>query len=82
MLYYRQVPNLSQTNLNEIYASQTASIERGGHPDMEFLQCVLIPGENTPKPAAGRSNHVPPKNQRRAFWERKGTAFSAGQPVG
>ena len=32
MLYYRQVPNLSQTNLNEIYASQTASIERGGHP--------------------------------------------------
>ena len=38
MLYYRQVPNLSQTNLNEIYASQTASIERGGHPDMEFLQ--------------------------------------------
>ena len=37
MLYYRQVPNLSQTNLNEIYASQTASIERGGHPDMEFL---------------------------------------------
>ena len=49
---------------------------------MEFLQCVLIPGENTPKPAAGRSNHVPPKNQRRAFWERKGTAFSAGQPVG
>ena len=40
MLYYRQVPNLSQTNLNEIYASQTASIERGGHPDMEFLQPV------------------------------------------
>ena len=38
MFYYRQVPNLSQTNLNEIYASQTASIERGGHPDMEFLQ--------------------------------------------
>ena len=38
MLYYRQVPNLSQTNLNEIYASQTASIERGGHPNMEFLQ--------------------------------------------
>ena len=38
MLCYRQVPNLSQTNLNEIYASQTASIERGGHPDMEFLQ--------------------------------------------
>ena len=37
MLYYRQVPNLSQTNLNEIYASQTASIERGGHPDIEFL---------------------------------------------
>ena len=37
MLYYRQVPNLSQTNLNEIYASQTASVERGGHPDMEFL---------------------------------------------
>ena len=41
MLYYRQVPNLSQTNLNEIYASQTASIERGGHPDMEFLQLWL-----------------------------------------
>ena len=39
MLYYRQVPNLSQTNLNEIYASQTASIERGGHPDVEFLHC-------------------------------------------
>ena len=37
MLYNRQVPNLSQTNLNEIYASQTASVERGGHPDMEFL---------------------------------------------
>ena len=41
MLYYRQVPNLSQTNLNEIYASQTASIERGGHPDMEFLHPLL-----------------------------------------
>ena len=38
MLYYRQVPNLS---LNEIYASQTASIERGGHPDMEFLHPLL-----------------------------------------
>ena len=41
MLYYRQVPNLSQTNLNEIYASQTASIEHGGHPDMEFLHPLL-----------------------------------------
>ena len=37
MLYYRKIPNLSQTNLNEVYASQSASIERGGHPDMEFL---------------------------------------------
>ena len=42
MLYYRQVPNLSQTNLNEIYASQTASIERGGHPDMEFLHLAWV----------------------------------------
>ena len=41
MLYCRQVPNLSQTNLNKVYASQTASIERGGHPDMEFLQHPL-----------------------------------------
>ena len=41
MLYYRQVPNLSQTNSNEIYASQPASIERGGHPDMEFLHPLL-----------------------------------------
>ena len=44
MLYYRQVPNLSQTNLNEIYASQTASIERGGHPDMEFLHSGQVLG--------------------------------------
>ena len=43
MLYYRQVPDLSQINLNEIYASQTASIERGGHPDMEFLHRHLKP---------------------------------------
>ena len=42
MLYFRQVPNLTQTNLNEIYASQTASIERGGHPDMEFLQSASL----------------------------------------
>ena len=37
MLYRRQVPNLSQTNLNEIYASQTASIERDGHPGVNFF---------------------------------------------
>ena len=37
MLNHRQVPNPAQTNINEIYASQIASIERGGHPDMEFL---------------------------------------------
>ena len=49
MLYYRQVPNLSQTNLNEIYASQTASIERGGHPDMEFLQFQDSDREGQPK---------------------------------
>ena len=44
MLYYRQAPNLSQTNLNEIYASQTASIERGGHPDMEFFREGIFHG--------------------------------------
>ena len=50
MLNYRQVPNLSQTNLNEIYASQTASIERGGHPDMEFLHSARHPTKaNTAK---------------------------------
>ena len=27
MLYYRQVPNLSQTNLNEICASQTSEVD-------------------------------------------------------
>ena len=36
-MLYCQVPNLSQTNSKEIYASQTASIEPGAHRDMEFL---------------------------------------------
>ena len=47
MLYYRQVPKFSQTNLNEIYASQTASIERGGHPDMDFLHTASLFGSGS-----------------------------------
>ena len=59
MLYYRQVPNLSQTNLNEIYASQTASIERGGHPDMEFLhEPQLGSSQVNAHPRAPCSPHV------------------------
>ena len=56
MLYNRQVPNLSQTNLNEIYASQTASIERGGHPDMEFLQTASFKRGQIGRPIHAKSH--------------------------
>ena len=72
MLCFRQVPNLLQTNSNENYASQTASIERGGHPDMEFLQLVQDWQGTDPHQTRNQGSH-PGANQ---------LPFRAGRKLG